>query len=91
MELSTNRRKLFFILNETITTGFLQVFFVAINTYFIANRMILGTLFAGFAISLIWSFNVKKVAFGSNADRLIYASGAAIGSLCGLLVSIYLF
>ena len=72
-------------------TGFLQVFFVAINTYFIANKMMVGTLMAGFVISFVWSFNVKKVAFGTINDRIIYALGAGVGSLCGLLVSMYLF
>lgn len=72
-------------------TGFLQVFFVAINTYFIANKMLFGTAMAGFAISFIWSFNVKKVAFGTTKDRIIYALGAGFGSLIGLCVSMWLF
>lgn len=72
-------------------TGFLQVFFVAINTYFIANKMLFGTAMAGFTISFIWSFNVKKVAFGTTKDRIVYALGAAFGSLCGLAVSVAFF
>lgn len=72
-------------------TGFLQVFFVAINTYFIANKMLFGTAMAGFTISFIWSFNVKKVAFGTTKDRIIYALGAGFGSLIGLCVSLWLF
>lgn len=69
------------------TTGFLQVFFVAINTIFLANQYYLGVALASFAISLIWSFNVKKVAFGSMRDRLVYSAGAMIGSLAGLFTS----
>jgi hypothetical protein len=38
-------------------------------------------------ISLIWSWNVKKVAFGTISDRVVYALGAAFGSVIGLLVS----
>lgn len=72
-------------------TGFLQVFFVAINTYFIANKMLFGTAMAGFTISFIWSFNVKKVAFGTTKDRIIYSLGAGFGSLAGLYLSISLF
>lgn len=72
-------------------TGFLQVFFVAINTYFIANKMLFGTAMAGFTISFIWSFNVKKVAFGTMQDRVIYALGAGFGSLVGLYASILFF
>lgn len=40
----------------------------------------------GFLISFIWSFNVKKVAFGSMLDRIIYSIGASIGGISGLLI-----
>jgi hypothetical protein len=65
-------------------TGFVQVYFVSVNTYFLAKEMYLGVLFAAFMISFIWSFNVKKVAFGSTKDRIVYAIGATLGSLAGL-------
>ncbi|MCG9911866.1 MAG: hypothetical protein MH137_11245 [Flavobacteriales bacterium] len=65
-------------------TGFIQVFFVAANTFFLAKELYLAVLAASFMISLIWSFNVKKVAFGSGTDRVVYAGGASIGSLFGL-------
>lgn len=68
-------------------TGFMQVFFVAVNTFFISKGYYVGVLVCGFIISFIWSFNVKRVAFGSNKDRLIYATGAGLGSLLGLVVS----
>ena len=64
-------------------TGFVQVFFVAINTYFISRQFYMGILGCGFMISLIWSWNVKKIAFGTWTDRLYYASGAAFGSVAG--------
>ena len=69
------------------STGFMQVFFVAVNTFFISKGYYVGVLVCGFIISFIWSFNVKRVAFGSNKDRLIYATGAGLGSLLGLVVS----
>ena len=72
------------------STGFIQVYFVAVNTYFIANEMYLGVLIAAFMISLIWSFNVKKVAFGSTTDRVVYAFGATCGSLVGLWSSSFI-
>jgi hypothetical protein len=68
-------------------TGFVQVFFVAINTYFLSKISYLGVFLCAFMISLIWSWNVKKVAFGTTSDRLIYALGAAFGSIVGLLIS----
>lgn len=72
---------------KLFTTGFIQVFFVAVNTYFLSKIFYLGVFFCGFMISFIWSWNVKKVAFGTTSDRIVYALGAAFGSVVGLLVS----
>lgn len=72
-------------------TGFTQVFFVAINTFFISKAIYSGVLICGFLISFIWSWNVKKVAFGTLKDRLWYSLGAGIGSLIGLIVSVGIF
>jgi len=68
-------------------TGFTQVFFVAINTYFLSKVFFLGVLVCGFMISFIWSYNVKKIAFGTFWDRMTYSSGAALGSVFGLFIS----
>lgn len=68
-------------------TGFIQVFFVAINTYFLANAFYPGVFIAAFFISFIWSHNVKKIAFGTMKDRVIYSLGAATGCVTGLLSS----
>lgn len=72
-------------------TGFIQVYFVAVNTFFLSRVMYVGVIFASFMISLVWSFNVKKVAFGTNMDRVIYALGATSGSVIGLWSSSVLF
>lgn len=71
-------------------TGFIQVFFVSINTYFLANELYVGVLAASFTISLVWSFNVKRVAFGGMGDRMLYAGGAAAGAISGLASSAFL-
>jgi hypothetical protein len=68
-------------------TGFLQVVLVAVNTWQISHCKYAGAFVVGFGISLFWSYNVKKIAFGTLSDRLLYASGAAVGSLTGLLIS----
>lgn len=72
-------------------TGFLQVFFVAINTYFISKEFYIGVFICGIIISLIWSWNIKKIAFGSTIDRIVYSLGAGFGSLIGLLTSVLFF
>ena len=63
------------------TTGFTQVFLVVLNTYFITREFLFGIIVCGFLISFIWSHNVKKVAFGSEWDRIIYSLGAMTGSI----------
>ena len=74
-------------MKQLFTTGFIQVYFVAINTYFIAKGMFIGVLIASFAISLIWSFNVKKIAFGTLRERIVYSLGASIGAVSGVATS----
>ena len=68
-------------------TGFAQVFFVAINTLFLSRIFYLGVLVCGFTISFIWSYNVKKVVFGTIRERLIYSTGASFGGVLGLFIS----
>lgn len=67
-------------------TGFLQVFCVTIQTWFIAKNFMPGIAVVGFLISFIWSFNVKRVAFGGMADRVVYSAGASAGAVFGLMV-----
>lgn len=75
---------------QLFATGMLQVFFVAINTVFLSKSVYLGVGLAAFMISMIWSYNVKKVVFGTLTDRVAYAIGASTGSLFGLYTSEYL-
>jgi hypothetical protein len=66
--------------------AFLQIFFVSICTFCIAERFVLGAFMSSFCINWLWSANVKKAAFGGKKDRIVYASGAACGSVAGLLL-----
>lgn len=68
-------------------TGALQVMFVAANTVFVSRHDLLAAFATSFMISLIWTFNVKRVAFGDNYDRIAYASGAAFGCAVGMSVA----
>jgi hypothetical protein len=68
-------------------TGLVQVFFVAANTYFLANKIYLAVFVSAFMISIVWSYNVKKIVFGSLPNRISYAIGAATGSITGLYIS----
>jgi hypothetical protein len=68
-------------------TGFVQVIFVAANTVFISRYELLGNVLTAFAISFVWTHNVKKVAFGDTADRWFYSGGAALGSVAGTIIA----
>lgn len=71
-------------------TALSQVTFVAMQPLFIVNHKVIPMLITGFLISLIWTLNVKKVAFGTWTDRIVYATGAMIGSGIGYYISKYL-
>ena len=78
---------------ELFLTGFLQVVLVCLNTYQISvfaktmkPEVLAGIVIVGFLISFIWTFNVKKVAFGNMSNRVYYSLGAATGSLLGVII-----
>lgn len=66
--------------------SFFQVGLVAINTMLIAKGYIVGVFIVSFLISLLWAFNVSKVAISTLNQKLTYALGAGIGAVCGLLI-----
>lgn len=68
---------------KLLGTGFLQVIFVAANTVFISRFELAGNAVTALLISYIWSWNVKRVAFGDEGDRWAYAIGACVGSVSG--------
>lgn len=71
-------------------TALLQVFLVSMNVVFIHHDKIIALVITGFLISLVWTLNVKKVAFGGWKDRFIYATGAGVGTLLGYYLSNYI-
>jgi hypothetical protein len=70
-------------------TGFIQVALVSGQTCMIARAQFLGVLIVGFLISLVWSVNVKRVAFGGWTDRILYASGAGVGAVAGMWIALH--
>ena len=65
-------------------TGAVQVGLVSANTILLASGNVLGVVFVSYLISFVWTFNVKKVAFGGMTDRVVYSLGAATGAVAGL-------
>jgi len=72
---------------KLLTTGFLQVYFVAINTVFLSRSNYTGVLVAAFLISFVWSWNVHRISVSTWKEKIIYSAGAALGSLAGLLTT----
>ena len=64
-------------------TSFLQIGLVAINTVLIAKGYVLGIFLASFTISLIWTYNVSRVALSDVKRKLIYSLGAGFGAVAG--------
>lgn len=68
-------------------TGFIQVFLVSINTYFISQLFYTGIGMVAFLISFVWCFNITKISVGNTKDKIVYSLGASIGSLSGVYLS----
>lgn len=68
-------------------TAFFQVFLVSANTYFISRVAWLGIAACGFGISYLWTLNVKRISAGNALERTVYAVGAMVGGLLGVLTS----
>lgn len=69
---------------KTFLTSFLQVGLVATNTLLIARGLFLGVFIVSFMISLLWAFNVSKIAISTINQKLTYAFGAGCGAVVGL-------
>lgn len=68
-------------------TAYLQVLLVAVNTWQIANQKYVGAVIVGFLISLAWTFNVRRAAFATWQERIVYCTGAALGTISGLCLT----
>jgi hypothetical protein len=70
-----------------ILLAWLQVTLISANTWLISKSLLMPAVMCGFAISFVWTFNVKRVAFGGMCDRLCYSFGACLGTATGLLAA----
>ena len=67
-------------------TAYFQVLLVSANTYFISRIAWIGIAVCCFGISYLWTLNVKKISAGTQAERIIYATGAMFGGLTGVVI-----
>ena len=61
--------------------GFLQVFFISINTYFISKAFYAGVTVTSFVLGVIWMYNVNSIA---KKKTFLYPLGGTCGCLCGI-------
>ena len=71
---------------KTFFTSFFQIALVAINTLLIAKQMFLLVFITSFFISLLWAFNVSKIALSNLTQKLLYALGAGFGAISGMFL-----
>jgi hypothetical protein len=67
--------------------SFFQVGLVSISTILITKHLYFGIFILGFLISLLWSFNVSKIAVSTINKKITYSLGAGIGAVCGVLIT----
>lgn len=68
----------------------LQIFLVSVNTYLISHSYILEAGIVGFLLSLVWSYNIRKIVISSTPERLVYCLGAGVGTSLGVLFMTHL-
>lgn len=66
--------------------SFFQVGLVAVSTILITKGYIVGIFIVSFLISLLWAFNVSRVAMSTLNQKVTYAFGAGCGSVLGVLI-----
>lgn len=64
-----------------------QVAAVAANTVFLQANAVAAILISSYLISYTWTRNVKRLAFGTELDRHVYAASCMIGAAIGWAVA----
>lgn len=70
---------------KTFFQSFFQIALVSISTVLITKHLYFGVFVVAFLISLLWTFNVSRIAVSTIKQKLIYSLGAGAGAVCGLL------
>ena len=72
---------------QLFAQGIVYVGLQAANVVQLAKHHYVGAFVVGFLISLLWSWNVRGVAFRSGWGGVVYAAGAAVGTIAGLFLA----
>jgi len=66
-------------------SSLLQIFFVSVNTILISREMLIQAGVCGFLLSLVWTFNIRRITIASWGERISYCLGAGIGTSSGIM------
>jgi len=66
--------------------SFFQVGLVAVSTILITKGYLVGVFMVSFLISLLWAYNVSRVAISTMNQKITYSLGAGCGSVTGILI-----
>jgi hypothetical protein len=66
--------------------SFFQVGLVAVSTILITKGYLAGVFIVSFLISLLWAYNVSRVAISTMNQKITYSLGAGCGSVTGILI-----
>ena len=72
---------------RTFFQSFLQIGLVSISTVLITKHLYYGIFVVAFLISLLWTFNVSRIAVSTIKQKLIYSLGAGAGAVSGVLLT----
>jgi hypothetical protein len=72
---------------KTFFYSFFQIGLVSISTVFITKHLYFGIFVSAYLISLLWTFNVSRIAVSTIKQKLIYSLGAGTGAVCGVLLT----
>jgi hypothetical protein len=67
--------------------SFFQIALVSISTILITKHLYFGIFVSSFLITLLWTFNVSRIAVSTIKQKLIYSLGAGTGAVCGVLLT----
>lgn len=64
----------------------LQVSLVAMNVSCISKRYWIGMLISSWMLSFLWCYNVGRISISNTHNKVIYATGAMIGTVLGVYI-----
>lgn len=66
--------------------SFIQNAMVSIITILISKEILIGVFVISFFLTLLWTYNIEKLAFSSTTEKIFYSIGAGLGSISGILL-----